>query len=253
MMHYAWHELIRRKGRSFAAILSYALATVVFSVLISLLQYSERSQYKTLYNTGTHFIAFRPVCCNLPLLKDETHEGFWANGSRSAVMPLNLIDSIHTLSSVRDASPCLLFRFADSATKSDVLVGGFDLQNTVSVSNTACSAMDVVSGRFLAPDDTNSVMLEESYALSHQITAGRSVKITGASYLVTGIINAGIRPAKADIYMPFQQAQQLISRRTWNPIKDVMNIILVESKDAQSHSRAIQEVTTLLGKDKIVS
>ena len=90
MWKYAWREIIRRKGRSIAAICSYALAVMIFSVLVSLLQYSERSQYKTLYNTGTHFIAFSPVCCNLPLLKDETHEGFWANGSRSSIMPINL-------------------------------------------------------------------------------------------------------------------------------------------------------------------
>ena len=41
MWKYAWREIIRRKGRSFAAICSYALAAMIFSILISLFQYSE--------------------------------------------------------------------------------------------------------------------------------------------------------------------------------------------------------------------
>jgi putative ABC transport system permease protein len=253
MWKYAWREIIRRKGRSAAAICSYALASIIFSVLISLLQYSERSQYKTLHSTGTHFIAFSPVCCNLPMLKDETHEGFWANGSRSAVMPLNLIDTIKSLSSVRDASPFLMFRFADSLIGSEMLVGGFDPNNNISVANTTCSTTDVISGRFITPDDTNSIMLEESFALSHRIIVGKCVKIAGTSFQVVGVINPGIRPAKADIYMTFKQAEKIISRRTWNPIKDEMNIVLVESKDAQTHNQAVQEVMRILGKDKIVS
>jgi putative ABC transport system permease protein len=253
MWKYAWREIIRRKGRSTAAIFSYALATVVFSVLISLLQYSEHSQYRTLYNTGKHFIVFSPIDCKLPLLNEETQEVFWTNGSHSAIMPLHLIDTIKALPSVRDASPLLMFRFADNLPGSEVIVSGFDLENNISIASTICSTTDLVSGRFIAHDDTNAVMVEESYALSHKITAGKSVKIAGTSFQVIGIINAGIRPAKADIYMPFRQAEQLISRRTWNPIKDKMNSILVESNSAQLHKQAVQEVITLLGKDQIVS
>jgi putative ABC transport system permease protein len=253
MWKYAWREIIRRKGRSIAAICSYALAAMIFSVLISLLQYSERSQYKTLYNTGTHFIAFSPVCCNLPLLKDETHEGFWANGSRSSIMPINLIDTIKKLPTVRDASPLLMFRFKDSTNNAGIIASGFDPENTISVANTTCSSTDLVSGRFITSHDTNTIIVEESFAYSHKIAVGKSLNIAGTSLLVVGIVNAGIRPVKSDIYMSFTQAERIISRQTWNPLKDEMNIILVESANAKVHDQAVQNVKSILGKDKIVS
>ena len=253
MWKYAWREIIRRKGRSIAAICSYALAVMIFSVLVSLLQYSERSQYKTLYNTGTHFIAFSPVCCNLPLLKDETHEGFWANGSRSSIMPINLIDTIKKLPTVRDASPLLMFRFKDSTNNVGIIAAGFDPENTISVANTTCASTDLVSGRFITSHDTNAIILEESFALSRKITVDKSLIVAGTSLLVIGIVNAGIRPVKADIYMSLTQAERIMSQRTWNPIKDEMNIILIESANAKAHEQAVQDVINILGKDKIVS
>jgi putative ABC transport system permease protein len=253
MWKYAWREIVRRKGRSVAAMFSYALATMIFSVLISLLQYSEYSQYKTLHATGTHFIAFSPVCCNLPLLKDETHEGFWANGSRSSVLPISLIDSIKKLPTIRDASPLLMFRFKDSTNAAGILASGFDPNNTISVANTTCASADVVSGRFITVHDTNAVLIEESFALSRKIVVGKSLTIAGIPLAVIGIVNAGIRPVKADIYMSFRQAEWLMSERTWNPIQDEMNIILVESANAQVHEQAVQDVKNILGKDKIVS
>ncbi len=49
MWKYAWREIIRRKGRSIAAICSYALAAMILSVLISLFQYSEGSNSELLW------------------------------------------------------------------------------------------------------------------------------------------------------------------------------------------------------------
>jgi ABC-type lipoprotein release transport system permease subunit len=253
MLKYAWREIYRRKGRSIAAICSYALAATIFSVMISLLQYSELNQYKTLYDTGTHFIAFNPACCNFPLLKDETHEGFWANGSRSSVMPVNLIDTIKNLGTVRDASPLLMFRFEDSTSSAGIIVCGFVLENTISVANTTCSPADLVTGRFITSSDTNAVLIEESYASSHRITVGKSLNIGGLQLYIAGIINAGIRPIKSDIYTSYDLAEKIISRRTWNPIQDEMNIVLVESANATVHNQSIQDVKKILGKEKVVS
>lgn len=253
MLKYAWREIIRRKGRSVAAILSYALATMIFSVLISLLQYTEYSEYKTLYNTGTHFIAFSPVCCNLPLLRDETHEGFWANGGRSSLIPLEMIDTIRNLHSVRDASPALMFRLKDSLNNVGLTLSGFDPLNTISVANTICSATDIISGRYISPDDSNAIMVEESYARSHKLLVGKSLILAGIPVSIIGIVQAGIRPVKADLYTTFQGAERIINRRTWNPLNREMNIILVESANAQVHNQAILDVKNILGKDNIIS
>jgi putative ABC transport system permease protein len=99
---------------------------------------------------------------------------------------------------------------------------------------------------------TTQILLE-SFAYSHRIAVGKSLNIAGTPLLVVGIVNAGIRPVKANIYMSFTQAERIISRQTWNPLKNEMNIILVESANAKVHEQAVHAVKSILGKDKIVS
>jgi len=253
MWKYAWRELIRRKGRSSAAIAGYALAVIIFSVLLSLLYYSDQSMNRTLQNTGTHFIVYKPACCNLFRLKDATQEGFWANGNRSSLVPINLIERIKQLPSVADASPLLSFLFKDSVTHSEYTVVGFIPENKISVVNTTCAAADVVNGRFINSTDTTSVILEQSFALSQHLNVGQSITLQHRTFTILGTVNAGIRPVKADIYLPLQQAKQLINQRMLVPLEDEINIVLVESAHARLHQQAVQDVMELLGKDHLVS
>jgi putative ABC transport system permease protein len=253
MWKYAWRELIRRKGRSSAAIVGYALAVIIFSVLLSLLYYSDQSMNKTLQNTGTHFIVYKPACCNLFRLKDAIQEGFWANGNRSSLIPINLIGRIKQLPTVADASPLLSFLFKDSVTHSQYTVAGFIPENKISVVNTTCAATDVMNGRFINSTDTGSVMVEQSFALSQHLTIGQSITLQHRAFTILGIVNAGIRPVKADIYLPLPQAKQLINQRMMVPLEDEMNIILVESANARVHQQAVQDVLGILGNDHLVS
>ena len=253
MWKYAWREIIRRKKRSTAAIFSYGLAVVIFIVLISLLRSSDQSMYQTLKSTGTHFIAFKPVCCNFPLLKNEINEGFWANGSRSQPMPIELVDTIKNLSSVADASPFLLYLFRDTVGHSSFTIAGFIPENRISVANTTCATTDIIDGRFLTSQDTNAIMLEQSFAVSHYLGVGKVLTIEDRTFCIVGVVNAGIRPAKADVYMPYRQAEEVISLRTWNPIEKEMNIVLVESANAEMHKQAMQDVIRVLGKENLIS
>ena len=253
MIKYAFREMTRRKGRAGAAIGSFALAVVIFVVLLSLQRTTNRSLYQTLTGTGTHFIAFRPVCCNLPMLRDESHEGFWANGSRSGTMPVALIDSIRALHTIADASPLLMFRFRDSIAGTGYTVAGFVVGPSAAVFNTTCAETDVTEGRFLDPSDTDAVLLEQSFAASHAFAAGKTILLQNRLFQIAGIVNAGIRPVKADVYMPYRDAERLISVRTWNPVHDEMNIVLVESGGAEVHGRAIQDVRRVLGRENLVS
>ena len=253
MWKYALRELIRRKGRSSAAMTGYALAVIIFSVLLSLLYYSDQSMNRTLQNTGTHFIVYKPACCTLFRLKDAANEGFWANGNRSSLIPINLIGRIKQLPTVADASPLLSFLFKDSITYSEYTVAGFIPENKISVVNTTCAAADVVNGRFIISADTTGAMLEQSFALSHHLNIGQSITLQHRMFTILGIVNAGIRPVKADIYLPLQQAKQLINQRMLVPLEDEMNIVLVESANARVHQQAVQDVMEILGKDHLVS
>jgi putative ABC transport system permease protein len=76
---------------------------------------------------------------------------------------------------------------------------------------------------------------------------GNGVQIAGETYPVAGIVNPGIRPAKADIYMPFEEARHAIDRRMGsNPVGGEANVILVEVRSASVQDEAIAAVKSLL-------
>ena len=98
MFEFAWKEIIRRKARSIANIIGFALGVIIFSVLISLLKVSEQGITQVLTNTGTHFIAYQTLCCGLPFVSDDAlNKNFVANGISTQPMPILLIDSIKTI------------------------------------------------------------------------------------------------------------------------------------------------------------
>ena len=254
MLKYAWREILQRKNRSMAAVFSYALAVIIFSALISLLRNSDDSMYKTLQSTGTHFIAFKPMPCNCFLLKDQNKgEGFTANGTRTSVISTEIINEIKKFPSIGDASASLMFFFRDSISTLGFTIAGFTPENKISAANTTCAATDLIEGNFITSYDTSSVMIEHSYSISKNFHIGDSIKIANKIFRIKGIVNAGIRPIKADIYMPFHQAEEVISTRTWNPIQNLLNVILVESANARVHNQAMLDVKNLLGKDNVVS
>jgi putative ABC transport system permease protein len=60
------------------------------------------------------------------------------------------------------------------------------------------------------------------------------------------VVNPGIRPAKADVYMHFDEAEKVISRRTVVPLKNEMNIVLVEVKSSKLQKEAMKEVQSVI-------
>ena len=78
LIEFAWKNISRCSGRSGLTILGQGLAIMIFSVIFTLLFYSEKAMDNVLSNTGTHFISFKPLCCGLPYLKDKKQD-FFAN------------------------------------------------------------------------------------------------------------------------------------------------------------------------------
>ncbi len=256
MWQYAWRETWRRKGRSLANIIGYLLAVAMMVVLISVLVFSRDASSAVLTSTGTHFIGFTPKCnteyCSAGLV-DEQNEGFLANGGPAKLMSASVVAEIQELSSVADASPFLLFKFNNPQDGSTFTVGGFDPSNTISVATTCCSVTDVVQGRFLLPDDYGLVLLEQSYAVSNFLQAGSRITIAGEEFTVAGIVSPGIRPAKADIYMTLADAERVINKRLLIPLDNQINIVLVESANANVHQQAMKDVSEILGERSLIS
>ena len=252
LLECAARELRRRKGRTLLALVGYLLAVATVVVLVTALVFARRAAGRILTSTGTHFIAFAPaspLACPACSIKrpDDQSEGFVASGVATGLIPMSLVERIRELSTVRDASPYLRFQFKDPDSGQTFTVGGFDPQSEEAVGTTCCAATDIVGGRFLEPGDKGAVMLEEAYARLRSLHVGDRVRVAGEPFQVVGIVNPGIRPAKADVYMHLDEARRAINRRlASNPIGEEVNAILVEVSSSTVQDEAIASVKGLL-------
>lgn len=251
LLRFALRELKRRRLRTLTNILGYTLAVAIMIMLVNAIVYSKQMADYILTSTGTHFIASVPA--NLPScpqcslkLPDDKDEGFVVYGVPTKLISVNFIDEVRKISAVKDSSACLLYRFRND--KGEISsIAGFDPINNVAVATTTCAKTDVISGRFLMPDDKDKVMLEESYAKLREFKPGDRLNIAKDQFIVVGIVNPGIRPAKADIYMHFDDAKRIINKRMGkSPIHNEANVILVETKSSKLQEEAINSMKKLL-------
>ena len=248
----AWRELRRRKWRTAATVFGYLLAVGVTVLLVSALRISRRSADAVLSSTGTHFIAYVPA--GPPLCADcrtqqaaEPQEGFVAYGQATNLMSMSVVQRARVLPTVRDASGCLMFRFKESAGRGMLTVAGFDPLSDSAVRTTCCAATDIIGGRFLSAEETGAVMLEEAYAAMKGLKPKQKITIAGEVFAVAGVVNPGIRPAKADVYMHFADALALIRKHLGgSAIADEANVVLVEVSNAQVQDEAIRSVKALI-------
>jgi putative ABC transport system permease protein len=252
ILRHAWCELRRRKARTLTTVFGYALAASSMMVLLGILQVSGQGSAAILDHTGTHFVAFSPAdmaaCgpCQAIANSQIQSEGLVAFGTRTNLMPHAFVDKIKTLSTVVDAAPYLQYRFRDPNDGHLYTLGGFDPNNAMVVGTTCCAVTDVINGRFLVPGDKGKVLLEQAYAQLRRLNVGDSVRIADQPFAVLGIINPGIRPAKADIYVPYPEAERLIATQLPNvPLEGYANLILVEVKNSSVQDQAIREVKSL--------
>ncbi len=208
---------------------------------------------------------------------DILNEGFVINTNTTRLLSIDLVTQIRNHPAVKDASGYLMFRFRDPQTGNLFSVGGLDPDSTavettcfssadivsgISLSNkcasetataACCSKIDMVSGAPLCSDKISNVVVDVAYASSFGLKPGSVVTIASEAFNVAGIVNSGVRPGKADIYMLFSDAERVMNRRIQNPLFHEANVILVESVDAQNHDRAIEAVKSIVQSDAIVT
>jgi putative ABC transport system permease protein len=274
----AGRELSRRPARTFGTVLGYALALGLMVVLGHLFLASDQAMRELMSGTGTHFMAFVPAKAaadahveatgvgvyhaatgpaSLPhpiagriqskAALDLAHEGFLANTIPTRVISQDVLQELKGFPDlIKDASPYLMFRLKEEATGALITIGGFDPANNQAVGSTCCAKGDLLSGEFLLPGDTGVVMLEQGFAQGRAVRVGEPLAIGGETLRVKGIVNPGVRPAKADIYLPFADAERIINKRLRAPLQREMNVILVEVTSALRQNAAIEKVKELL-------
>jgi putative ABC transport system permease protein len=252
ILQYAWCELRRRKARTVTTVLGYGLAVSSMMVMVGILQASGQSGAGILDHTGTHFVVFSPadmaVCgpCLAVANSQIRSEGLVALGTRANLIPQAFVEKIKGLPTVTDAAPCLQYRFQDPNDGHLYTIGGFDPNNAMAVGTTCCAATDIIAGRFLRGSDQGKVLVEQAYAQLRRLKVGDLVPVAGQQFRALGIVNTGIRPARADLYLPYQEAQRLVAAELPNvALAGYTNLVLVEVKDSSVQDQAIREVKSL--------
>ncbi len=233
-------------------VIEYALAVSSMVVLVGILQVSQQGSADILDHTGTHFVAFSPADMAAfslhptPANSQIQGEGLVAFGTRTNLMPRDLVEKIGNLPVVAKAAAYLQYRFRDPNDGHLFTVGGFDPNDDIVVGTTCCAATDIINGRFLKEGDSGKVVLEQAYAQLRRLGVGDTIHILDQTFTVIGIINPGIRPAKADIYMPYTETEGLVaSQMPHVSLSAHANLILVEVKDSSLQEQAIRDVKNL--------
>jgi putative ABC transport system permease protein len=225
------------------------VAVSLIVTLVSITQARDLAEFDVLQTTGTHLMAFIPQSLTSGFETLGISVGPFIQGTYTVTFNESVVEAIGALPGVRDAAPYLLFR--DGA----YTIGGADFTNPATNAS-ACARQNLVSGRYLTVNDTNEVMLEQTFASAKNLEVNDTVIAFNRALRVVGIVNTGIAPAKADIYANIQYVQGIsheylklyASSYKLSGPGDV-NVILVEVADsrlATSVFNAVQELLSTL-------
>lgn len=248
----AYQELTRRKLRTGITILGYSLAVGVTLILGTGLLQARRDSAAILRHTGTHFVAFMPadrtMCppCAARWAETASTEGFVCLGVPAGLIPAEFLSMVRQVEGVAQAAPYLQVRLRDLNDQHLFTIGGFDPNDDLVVGTTCCAQGDVVAGSFLTPQDRGQVMLEQAYARLRKLRAGDRIRFYDRAFTIKGVVNPGIRPAKADIYMPYEDACWMIGQALPEfDIPQPFNTLLVEVANSQDQEQVMRDVKKL--------
>lgn len=247
------YQMNRCKARSVTNILGYAFAVAVMVILAHAVLASKQASDVILNSTGTHFVAFVPadkgLCppCAAHHARTQNSEGFVASGTSTVLIGADFIKDVSKVEGIAQAAPFLQYRLRSDSNGGHLFtIGGFDLEKETVLRTTCCAASDIVDGRFIGPCDTNMVMLEQAYAKLTGRKVGDTIEIAEKAFSVVGIVNPGIRPAKADVYMLRDDAGEVVARRMGElAVPNPINMILVEVESSAMQDQVIRSVKNL--------
>ncbi len=245
---YALREVSRRKQRTIGNVSGYSFAVAVLLILASWINYAQDSFIERLSDIGAHLIAFQSseeYCC--PSTNDDATEGFIVAETNTALFAADLVEDINRIPYVLEASAYISYRFKDPIQGFNFTVGGLDLTKPIAYGATVASPKNIVSGRFLTNNDSGSVLLHHLYADSKGLQVGSRINIAGNDFEVIGIVKPPLRPTKPDVLMHIKDASLLVSQYIEIPFshENLVNVVLVEAKDAPSFPKAVVEIEKL--------
>jgi putative ABC transport system permease protein len=251
MLKYAWKEIKRRKSRNIGNMFGYAIAVAFLIIALSFAGSSLRGTNKMLKYTGAQFIGFiyaTSLQDSTISFTDPEHEGLLVFNNPTVLFPLPLIDLIRQSPNVKNAAPLLTFKMiTDEYVNRSWVLAGFDPADMEAVRMVSCSNTDIIQGRLLQPGDTDVVLLEQTFADAEQYSVDDTIYLGEKEFRVLGILSPGTRPAKADIYMPLNEATEVLNSRINHPVENVINVVLVDGASSLTNRSAMKDVKEILG------
>ena len=248
---YAWREITRRKNRSAWNIIGYIIAVTFLIITLSFTGSSSRGTGNALKYTGAQFIGFiyaTSLHDTTIRFIDPDHEGFFIFNNPTILFPVPLIEDIRKSPNVKNAAPLLTFTLiTDPYVNRSWIIAGFDPTDMESVRMNSCSNTDIVQGRLIQPGDSGVVLLEQTFADAERYNVDDNIYLGDKEFRILGILSPGTRPAKADIYLPLEEATEVLNTRLKQPVANVVNVVLVDGASSLLVKSAMKDVKEILG------
>lgn len=250
-MKYILKELRRHYLRTIFSITGYAIASIFILIISCISGSNKNDSFGILKSTGTHFIVYIPSsgsCCT----SNKANGSVFAEGINTMMLDRDMIRTVRNVEGVKDAAPCLLYKMYDNGFQSDISIGGIDTSSVATQSN-VCARTNLLAGKFLSanPDE---LVAEQSFAVAHNLSLGDTLDVFGGRMVLAGIVNSGIKPVKADFYVPIEFVRSILKDKLQcNAPNFDMNIILVEVSDARMQDDVIQHIKNMMYKFTVSS
>jgi putative ABC transport system permease protein len=245
--NYAVKEIKRRKLRSLANVLGYAIAVAFLIIIITLAQAYNVVAAGALKGIGTHFAVYIPASGACPNCAAGIEVGIFFRDVYTPTFNSSLVETIGGLPGVEDASPYLTFRLEN------LLIGGIQVDD-LATETTVVAPDEVARGSYLKKEDLNGVMLDEVYADLMDLDVGEEISAFDRTFDVVGIVNPSLhsKPAGiANMYGHIDVVQQIARYYgdLYNFAVSDINVVLVEISpegDAEYSSSVKQSVLEML-------
>jgi len=221
---YALKEIRRRKLRSLANVLGYAIAVAFLVSIVTLSQGYNTVAAGDLRGIGTHFAVYIPASKNCPCQFGEV--GPYFKDVYTPTFNSSVVDTIKDLDGVADASPCLMFRLEN------LTIMGVDF-DSLATKTTIVAPDEVVRGNFGNMKNLDAVLIDRVFAEVSNLDIGDKLSAFDRNLTIAGVVDPGLhsKPAgSANIYAPLGMVQD-ITRYYGNlygfSVRDI-NLVAVE-------------------------
>jgi putative ABC transport system permease protein len=242
---YLKQELIFRRGRTIATLLSIGVSVLAAVLLISVATTYSKAVQAPMKTVGADIVA--QLSGDIP----RALEGL-VFPHPNALLPATSVKKIAALPGVVSITRGVyLWELQPNPYKSILGIEG----GAAGLDNLNAN---IISGAAISPT-SESILIDSDYAAKNNLSAGSMLKIGNASYKISGIVDAatGGKVIRANVYMPIRIAQRLAVHAPrvqelypFGPDDANMLLIKVDNRDLRG---VVEAIRAELGKKAVVS